>query len=147
MSRYASVLAFHRGRVVLVEEEYPTWGRPYWNVPSGRIEDGETPAEGAARELAEETGLVVAPADLTLVSTVTTTHEGRESRAWNHLVEVASSQLRVDDPDGIIREARWFSRIDAIGLLEGLPYPPLAEPAVAHLRGDAAPGRHWTYRL
>jgi 8-oxo-dGTP pyrophosphatase MutT (NUDIX family) len=61
-TRYAGVLAFHDHRVVLVREAYPTWGGEFWNVPSGRVEDAETPAEGAARELAEETGLVVPPA-------------------------------------------------------------------------------------
>jgi 8-oxo-dGTP diphosphatase len=146
MSRYAGVLAFHRSRVVLVHEEYPTWGGPFWNVPSGRVEDGESPAEGAARELEEETGLVVAPDRLTLVSTVRTTSDGGESLAWNHTVEVASSRLVVDDPDKIIREARWFSRAEAIELLDRLPYRPLAEPAVAYLRGEGA-RRHWTYDL
>lgn len=36
-----------------------------WKVPSGRFEVGESPREGAIRELAEETGLSVDPADLT----------------------------------------------------------------------------------
>lgn len=36
----------------------------WWFTPGGGLDDGETPAEGAARELAEETGLRVAPADL-----------------------------------------------------------------------------------
>jgi 8-oxo-dGTP diphosphatase len=57
MSRFAGVLAFHEGRVVLVREQYPAWGGQFWNVPSGRVEDGESFAQGAARELAEETGL------------------------------------------------------------------------------------------
>ncbi len=147
MARYAGVLAFHDGRVVLVREEYPAWGGEFWNVPSGRVEDGETPAEGAARELAEETGLVVAASELRLVSTVSTTYDTGETEAWNHVVDVSSPELLVDDPDGIIREARWFSRRDAIELLGELPYPPLSEPAVAYLRGDAPPGHHWTFRL
>ena len=33
--------------------------------PGGKIEPGETPAEAAARELKEETGITVHPADLT----------------------------------------------------------------------------------
>src|SRR5690349_8766255 len=35
--RYAGVLAEHREQVVLVREEYPRWGGPYWNIPSGRV--------------------------------------------------------------------------------------------------------------
>jgi 8-oxo-dGTP pyrophosphatase MutT (NUDIX family) len=36
----------------------------YWVVPGGGLEPGETPAQGAARELFEETGLRVQPAEL-----------------------------------------------------------------------------------
>jgi 8-oxo-dGTP pyrophosphatase MutT (NUDIX family) len=36
----------------------------WWFTPGGGLDPGETPAEGAARELAEETGLRVRPDDL-----------------------------------------------------------------------------------
>lgn len=36
----------------------------WWFTPGGGLDPGETPAQGAARELAEETGLVVTPAEL-----------------------------------------------------------------------------------
>jgi 8-oxo-dGTP diphosphatase len=145
VSRYAGVLAFHGDQLVLVREEYPTWGGAFWNVPSGRVEDGESPAEGAARELAEETGLVVDPADLAVVSTVASTGGPEESRAWNYTVDVVSSTIAVLDPDGLVLEARWFSRDEAARLLAELPYRPLSEPAVAFLRGEAPIGREWTY--
>jgi 8-oxo-dGTP pyrophosphatase MutT (NUDIX family) len=39
-------------------------GLRWWFTPGGGLDDGETPAEGAARELFEETGLRVEPAEL-----------------------------------------------------------------------------------
>ncbi|MFI7429243.1 NUDIX hydrolase [Micromonospora sp. NPDC049836] len=53
------------GRVLLFEGSDPA--RPahrYWFTPGGGLHPEETPAEGAARELAEETGLRLAPAEL-----------------------------------------------------------------------------------
>ncbi len=46
------------GRVLLVRFAFPD--RLVWACPGGGIEEGETPREAVIRELAEETGLVIA---------------------------------------------------------------------------------------
>jgi 8-oxo-dGTP diphosphatase len=143
--RYAGVLARYGDQVVLVREEYPAWGGAHWNIPSGRVEEHETPDQGACRELAEETGLLVAPADLVLVATSSVVSPGKVSHAWTFEVAVDDPVLNVQDPDGLIRDARWFGIGEAAAVLRQLPYRPLSEPAVAVLDGRAENGGHWTY--
>lgn len=50
-------------------------GSRFWQTPGGGIDEGESPREAAARELYEETGLALAPAELgEPVATRTVTH-------------------------------------------------------------------------
>jgi 8-oxo-dGTP diphosphatase len=112
------------------------------------VEEGESPEAGAVRELAEETGLVVAASALRLVSTASTHGPQGRSDATNFRVDLSSSadvSLAVDDPDGLVHEARWFPLAVAVAELVRLPYRPLREPAVAHLTGEAATGTHWQF--
>lgn len=46
------------GRLVLVRQWRPAINAYSLEIPSGHVEDGETPAEAAAKELLEETGYV-----------------------------------------------------------------------------------------
>jgi 8-oxo-dGTP diphosphatase len=46
------------GRVLLVQRGRPP-GEGLWSVPGGKLEPGETLAQAVAREVREETGLVV----------------------------------------------------------------------------------------
>ena len=46
------------GRVLLVERAKPP-GEGLWTLPGGRLERGETLAQAVAREVREETGLIV----------------------------------------------------------------------------------------
>jgi len=52
------VMVWHGGRLLAVRHSY----RPGWAIPGGHVDRGESPAEAASRELAEELG-IDAPAD------------------------------------------------------------------------------------
>ena len=53
------------GRVLLLHARDPARPQaPFWFTVGGAIEPSETEQQGAARELREETGIVVAPRDL-----------------------------------------------------------------------------------
>lgn len=88
-----------------------------WVNPGGHLDDGETPAQGAARELAEETGLVVAPLD-----------------ARPGLVRAAVFPARGDDP------AHWHWNIHHLFVADpGLPLTPEEGSPVAWFPVDALP--------
>jgi ADP-ribose pyrophosphatase YjhB (NUDIX family) len=53
------------GRILLLHQDTDT-GRS-WSLPGGKVEDGETLAEALAREMKEETGLVIEPGRLLYV--------------------------------------------------------------------------------
>ena len=54
----AAIVYDREGRVLLVERGSPP-GVGLWTVPGGKLEHAETLAQGVAREVREETGLVV----------------------------------------------------------------------------------------
>jgi 8-oxo-dGTP pyrophosphatase MutT (NUDIX family) len=57
---YGLVALWHAGRLLLVHVRH----RDCWELPGGGIDPGESPREAASRELWEEAGQRVVPADL-----------------------------------------------------------------------------------
>jgi ADP-ribose pyrophosphatase YjhB (NUDIX family) len=47
------------GRLLLIQRGHSP-GKGLWSIPGGRVEDGESDIDAVAREVLEETGLVVA---------------------------------------------------------------------------------------
>ena len=57
------VLALSEGRVLLVKRAIEPF-KGYWDIPGGFLEAGEHPADGAVREMREETGLEIEPVEI-----------------------------------------------------------------------------------
>ena len=60
----ACVLLNDRGEVLLAERPKGKPWAGYWEFPGGKLDAGETPEAALVRELAEDLGIAVAPADL-----------------------------------------------------------------------------------
>jgi ADP-ribose pyrophosphatase YjhB (NUDIX family) len=101
----AAVLVEQEGRVLLVRRANEPF-RGLWTLPAGFINGGEDPAEAAARECLEETGLSVR------VTGVLDIISGREhTRGADFIIvyraEVIDGELRPDDD---VDAAEWFGR-------------------------------------
>ena len=101
----AAVLVEQEGRVLLARRVNEPF-RGLWTLPAGFINGGEDPAEAAARECLEETGLRVR------VTRVLDIISGREHpRGADFIIvyhaNVLSGELKADDDADAVE---WFSR-------------------------------------
>ncbi len=101
------------GRLLLLRQP-PGRG---WGLPAGLLKKRESPAVGAARELFEESGVRIDPAELTAGVPNAIVHAvGVVDTVWFGEVPAASTALTVDG--GEVLEAAWFP-IDDLPRLTG----------------------------
>jgi 8-oxo-dGTP pyrophosphatase MutT (NUDIX family) len=119
-----------RGRVLMQErdEHAPAWP-DMWCFPGGGLDDDEEPVDGAVRELAEETGVVLAPEDLTDLGgfeLVTDDH----GTFWFHAF---AARTTLGDDDIACHEGRQmvFVDVDPLPDIDVVPSTGLVAP---HLR-------------
>jgi ADP-ribose pyrophosphatase YjhB (NUDIX family) len=108
-----------QGRLLLVQRANDP-GRGQWSLPGGRVEAGESDASAVARELHEETGLVVRAGSL--VGSVSRPAPHGVFMIFDYVAEVVGGELSAGDDASA---AAWvdlvtFTDLDRRGLLVDL---------------------------
>ena len=112
-----AVVTDGRGRLLMIKRGHEP-GAGLWSIPGGRIEPGETDAEALAREMLEETGLVVEVGSL-IGSVQRPGLDGSVIDIRDYAATVTGGTLRPGDDAA---DARWVDLADmgSLEITEGL---------------------------
>lgn len=88
-----------RGRVLAARRTFPPAARGRWELPGGKVEDGEAPAAAAVREVREELGCLVE---------VTGELAGEQPVAGGRRLRVVTAALVDGEPVPHEHDAVWW---------------------------------------
>jgi ADP-ribose pyrophosphatase YjhB (NUDIX family) len=115
-------------RVLVVRRSNPPMpGR--WGFPGGVLELGETVAQGAMRELLEETGVQAQAADpLTVIDSIDRDDEGRVRFHYTLVAVIGIWQSGEGSPGDDADEVAWLTRAEIVE--RNLPTAPALLPLI-----------------
>ena len=85
-----------------------------WALPGGYVEEGESPREAAARELAEETAVRADPDDLRLIGAGTLRFEGGASEVSINFAVPRSATTGAHEAGDDAADARFWTRDELV---------------------------------
>jgi 8-oxo-dGTP diphosphatase len=136
----AGIVVWRDDEVLLIKRGKPPFAGE-WSIPGGKIEYGETAAEAALRELAEETGVSASIAGLIDVIDSIGSQQSNADSDWHYLlvdfagVWVSGEPIAGDDAieagffplEEALRRTRWDKTRDVISrsraMIDALPAP------------------------
>jgi ADP-ribose pyrophosphatase YjhB (NUDIX family) len=115
-------------RVLVVRRANPPMtGR--WGFPGGVLELGETVAQGAMRELREETGVIAEPAGpLTVIDSIDRDEGGRVRYHYTLVAVIGRWRSGEGVPGDDADEVAWLTRFEIVD--QGLPTAPALLPVI-----------------
>lgn len=122
----AAALIDAQGRVLVQQRPAGKGHGGLWEFPGGKLEIGETPEAALVRELAEELGIAVAPADAIPAAFASEPAGERHLLLLLYLVHRWRGEPQALEATAI----RWTS-VDELG---DVPMPPADRPLVSALR-------------
>ena len=103
-----STVVTREGKVLLARRAHEPF-QDWWNLPGGFLDPWEQPAHGAAREVAEETGLVVRPTQIIDVAVYPYGAGGDYILNLFYRADAIGGDLRASDDAA---DVKWFARDD-----------------------------------
>ncbi len=115
----AGIVVFREDEVLLIKRGKPPY-RGQWSLPGGKIEYGETAAEAALRELAEETGTSARILGLIDVIDSIGLREPGQPGDWHYVLTDFAAIWTGGEPiaDDDVTEAAFFPYDEAIALTQ-----------------------------